>query len=206
MTTTIVGIAGGTGSGKSSLALDLARIVGSDRVQVLSLDSYYRSQAQLTPAERAGVNYDHPDALDVSLLIEHLATLQSGLPTEIPTYDFATHERAVKTERAAPREFVVVEGILTLYFSDLRGRFGYSVFVDTPDALRFERRLLRDVRERGRTEASVLAQWTDSVQPMHQKFCLPTQQYASEVFDGSSWGDENVAQLWGRIVTQARHS
>jgi uridine kinase len=206
MTTTIVGIAGGTGSGKSSLALDLARIVGSDRVQVLSLDSYYRSQAQLTQAERAGVNYDHPDALDISLLIEHLTILQSGLSAEIPTYDFAKHERAVKTERVAPREFVVIEGILTLYFSELRGRFGYSVFVDTPDALRFERRLRRDVRERGRTEASVLAQWTDSVQPMHEKFCLPTQQYASEVFDGSSWGDENVSQLWGRIVKQSRHT
>lgn len=206
MTTRIVGIAGGTGSGKSSLAGDLARVVGSDRVQVISLDSYYRSQEQLPPADRALVNYDHPDALDVSLLINHLTILQSGLAAEIPIYDFATHMRAVKTEHVPPREIVIVEGILTLYFSELRARLGYSVFVDTPDALRFERRLRRDIRERGRTEASIVAQWSDSVQPMHEKFCLPTKQYATEVFDGSSWGDGNIAQLWERVVTCFSHS
>jgi uridine kinase len=202
----IVGIAGGTGSGKTCIARDLSHIGGSDRVQALSLDSYYRSQDALTPEARAVVNYDHPDALEVSLLIEHLRLLQSGHSIEMPIYDFATHSRAIQTERIVPRDVVIVEGILTLYYPELRPLFGYSVFVDAPDALRLERRLRRDVRERGRTEESVLTQWSDTVQPMHEKFCMPTKHYATEVFDGSSWCDGDVTNLWGRIVEQTSRS
>jgi uridine kinase len=118
---------------------------------------------------------------------------------ETPTYHFATHSRSMQTRRVLPQDVIIIEGILTLHFPEIRNLLSYSVFVDTPDALRFARRLSRDVRERGRTEESVFTQWNDTVQPMHESFCAPTKQFASELMDGSAWTDPDVIALWHRV-------
>jgi uridine kinase len=199
MTSRIVAVVGGTASGKTTLASDLFRIGGADKVQVIPLDAYYRCNAHLPADERAKVNYDHPDAFEIELLIEHLMLLRSGDAVDTPTYNFATHSRASHTKRLLPQDVIIIEGILTLHFPDIRNILSYSVFVDTPDELRFSRRLSRDVRERGRTEESVITQWNETVQPMHEKFCAPTKQFASELIDGSSWTDDDVITLWQRV-------
>lgn len=199
MTSRIVAVVGGTASGKTTLASDLYRIGGTEKVQVIPLDAYYRCNAHLPLEERAKVNYDHPDAFEIEFLIEQLLLLQRGEAVETPTYHFATHSRSAQTRRILPQDVIIIEGILTLHFPEIRDILSYSVFVDTPDDLRFARRLSRDVRERGRTEESVITQWNDTVQPMHERFCAPTKHFASELIDGSSWADPDVVALWHRV-------
>ena len=195
----IVAVVGGTASGKTTLASDLSRIGGVDKVEVIPLDAYYRCNAHLSPDERAKVNYDHPAAFEIKLLTQHLESLRSGQAIDMPTYDFATHSRSAKTKRVHPRHLTIVEGILTLHFPEMRELFSYSIFVDTPDELRFSRRMTRDVRERGRTKESVVAQWNETVHPMHEEFCAPTQSFASEIMSGVSWNDDDVRALWSRL-------
>jgi uridine kinase len=129
----IIAVVGGTASGKTTLASDLLRIGGGERVEVIPLDAYYRCNAHLSPEDRAKVNYDHPAAFEAELLIQHLESLRAGQGIDMPTYDFATHSRSSKTKQVHPRQVTVVEGILTLCFPELRGLFSYSIFVDTPD-------------------------------------------------------------------------
>jgi len=195
----IVAVAGGTASGKTTLARDLYRIGGAERVQVIPLDSYYRCHEHLPMEERAAINYDHPQVFEIDLLRRHLDTLRSGEPVEVPTYEFATHSRSTTTMRVEPTDVVLVEGILALHYPQLREVYSYSVFVDTADKLRFDRRLKRDIRERGRTEDSVFLQWEQTVHPMHVQFCAPTISLASEIVSGEVWDDEIVRALWERI-------
>jgi len=197
--TKIFGVAGGTASGKTSLASDIKRLAGDERAQVIPLDAYYLSNSHLPKAERDAFNYDHPDSLEVSLLGGHLEALLRGEAVETPTYDFEAHSRAPATVTVTPSEVLLVEGILALHFPDLRKFFSGSVFVDTPDDLRLARRLLRDVRERGRTAESVLSQWSANVQPMHQAFCAPTKALASVVFSGVEWNDDQVRELLSKL-------
>jgi uridine kinase len=197
----IICVAGGTASGKTTLARELYRLGGDERVQVLPLDSYYRDRAHLSPEERATVNYDHPDALEIKLLRFHLDALRNGNPIEAPVYDFATHSRSKEVQKIAPAEVVIIEGILALHFSELRETYSYSVFVDTDDDLRFQRRLKRDVSERGRTEESVHEQWNATVQPMHIQYCAPSRTLASEVMAGETWSTEELTGLWRRILS-----
>ena len=195
----IIGVAGGTASGKTTLARDIYRIGGSDKIQVIALDSYYRCHKHLPMEQRATINYDHPDVFEFDLLRRHLDTLISGEAVEVPTYDFATHSRAQETMRIEPTDVVIVEGILALHYPQLRQVYSYSVFVDASDDLRFDRRLKRDVRERGRTEESVYLQWNQTVHPMHVQFCAPTLDLASERVSGEVWDDSVIENLWASI-------
>jgi uridine kinase len=197
----IISVAGGTASGKTTLARDLQRIGGQERVQVIPLDAYYRDWPGAPLEKRALNNYDHPDAFEVELLREHLRSLVGGAAVEIPVYDFALHARSsAETQTVSATDVVIVEGILAMHFPVLREVYSYSIFVDAPDHLRFERRLSRDVRERGRTEESVVAQWNETVHPMHVQFCAPTLSLASEVVSGERWDDATIERLWVRIV------
>ena len=200
----IIGVAGGTASGKTTLARDLHRIGGAEKIQVIALDSYYRCHKHLPMEQRAAINYDHPDVFECDLLRRHLDILISGEAVEVPTYDFATHSRAHETMRIEPTEVVIVEGILALHYSQLRHVYSYSVFVDASDDLRFDRRLTRDIRERGRTEESVYFQWNQTVHPMHVQFCAPTLDLASERVSGEVWDDSVIENLWASIRSALR--
>jgi uridine kinase len=199
----IISVAGGTASGKTTLAHDLFRIGGAQRVQVIPLDSYYHDQSNLSSEERAIGNYDHPDAFETKLLRHHLDALRNGHAVDAPIYNFALHCRDTeRSQRVEPVDVVVVEGILALHYPELREVYSYSVFVDTDDHLRFQRRLTRDVTERGRTEESVHAQWTSTVHPMHVRYCAPTRDLAAEVMTGERWDESEIEALWKRIVAE----
>jgi uridine kinase len=200
----IISVAGGTASGKTTLAHDLFRLGGTERVQVIPLDSYYRDQVNISLEERALRNYDHPDAFDSTLLRNHLDELLNGNGVDAPIYNFALHCRdGRQVQRVEPVDVVIVEGILALHYQELREVYSYSVFVDTDDDLRFQRRLKRDVSERGRTEESVNTQWNATVHPMHLQYCAPTRALAAEVMTGERWDEGAIAQLWKRIVSAA---
>lgn len=178
----VVGIGGGSGSGKSTLAHALvARIPGAS---IVELDWYYRDLAHLSPRERAGWNFDHPDALDWELLREQLGKLTAGEPIAPPLYDFTTHTRLAACRAVAPAKLVVLEGILALHERALREAMDLSIFVAAAEPVRLARRLKRDVCERGRTPQSVRDQFAATVRPMHEAFVAPTEAHADLVADG----------------------
>ncbi len=174
----IIGIAGGSGSGKTTIAESVCEMVGRDVAVLIQYDAYYRDQAHLTFEERARINYDHPDSLETELLIEHLRTLQAGGEIHRPVYDFSTHTRTERTVRIAPDRVLLVEGILVLAEPDLRNLFDLRIYIDTDADLRLVRRLQRDIIERGRTVDSVLQQYETTVRPMHLQFVDPSKRYA----------------------------
>ena len=186
---------GGSGAGKTTLVWSLADRLGAE-VSVLWFDEYYHDLVHLTPDERALVNYDHPDSLDVDLLVSHLDGLLAGRPAEVPVYDFTTHTRTGTTRRVDPRPVIVVDGILVLAFPVIRERLDVSVFVEAPAEVRLARRLDRDVRERGRTPESVRTQFAATVAPMHDAFVSPCRDLADLTLDGQG---DLVANL-GLIV------
>src|SRR5512136_80203 len=160
-----IGVAGGTGSGKTTVALKILERVGFDRIAYVSHDAYYRDASALPPNERARLNYDHPDSLDNDLLIRHLQQLQAGQPVEIPVYDFKTHSRTAETRHIDPQPVILVEGILIFADRRLRDLMDVKIFVDADADLRLIRRLERDIGERGRSVESVLAQYQRTVRP-----------------------------------------
>jgi len=176
-----VALAGGSGAGKSALAAVLADALGPERVLRIAQDSYYRDLAGLPFDELAARNFDHPEALETELLVAHLRALRGGQAVEVPMYDFARHRRSETTWRAEPRALVVVDGILALADAELRACFDLRVFVDAPEGLRLERRLARDVAERGRSPDSVRAQFEATVRPMHDAFVEPSRAHADWV-------------------------
>ncbi len=178
----LVGICGGSGSGKTTIARLVAAELGAAR---LAFDTYYRDQSHRPPAERALVNYDHPDSLDVELFTSHLDDLSAGRPVDVPIYDFATHSRTDRTEQIQPGDVVIIEGILLLAFPEVADRLALTVYRDCPENVRFARRLMRDVNERGRTESSVYYQFESTVKPMHDRFVEPCRNDADivTVFD-----------------------
>jgi uridine kinase len=182
----LIGIAGETASGKSTFCARLLDRTPPGQVKVVSLDSYYRSQEHLPVAERGQVNFDHPDALDYELLIDHVDKLCQGQDVQIPVYDFHSHVRLADTIELTWTPVIVVEGILALYWEELRRSYDYRIYVDAPENLRLKRRIARDTADRGRTRQSVIDQWKSSVQTMSAEFCVPTRQYADLIVDGEA--------------------
>lgn len=174
----VIGLAGGTGSGKTTVADALVEAAGAGRVAVLPQDAYYRAQPTLDLATRAATNYDEPGAFDTTLLIAQIDALRAGTAIERPVYDFVIHDRSGATVGVNPTPVLVVEGILVLVDRELRRRFDLKVFVDAPADERFIRRLQRDVRERGRSADSVIDQYRQTVKPMHDRYCEPSKRYA----------------------------
>lgn len=174
----VVGISGGTGSGKTTLSELILEKIGREKIAYLPHDAYYRDQKHLPLEERAKVNYDHPDSLETELLIEHIEQLKEGHEIEMPQYDFTVHSRKQKTLTIKPKRVVLVEGILIFVEKALRNLFDMKIYVDTDADIRFIRRLTRDVTERGRTVQSVINQYLDTVRPMHLEFVENSKRYA----------------------------
>jgi uridine kinase len=198
----VIGIGGGTGAGKTTLARQIARQWTGRGVTILDLDSYYHDREHLSPAERALVNYDEPDAIDFELLREHLKTLIQGESIAKPKYCFATHSREAARETTPAARILIVEGLLTLWDAPLRGLMTLKIYVDADADLRFIRRLERDTRERGRTAESVAQQYLTTVRPMHLAYIEPTRAHADLIMNGAGWEGENWAQLEARMTTQ----
>lgn len=195
MAVALIGIAGGTGTGKSTIVRALlARVDGC----VLGVDSYYRDLGHLTPAERVGQNYDEPAAIEFTLLVEHLRQLAQGSPVPKPVYSFDTHTR-VGVETVAPAPFVVVEGLFALWWSELRALLDHKVYIDAPPDLRLARRIQRDVIERGRTVDAVLGQYLATVRPMHERYVEPTRAYADLVVTNTATLEESLAPVLDAI-------
>ncbi len=174
----VIGIAGGSGSGKTTVAQTILQRVGPERISFLQHDAYYKDLSGLPPARRAEVNFDHPDSLETGLLIQHIEQLKAGHAVQVPIYDFATHSRTERTFTVKPRGVILVEGILIFAEPELRDRFDIKIFVDTDADIRFIRRLQRDISERGRTTESVVRQYLSTVRPMHLEFVEPSKRYA----------------------------
>jgi uridine kinase len=195
----VVGVAGGSGSGKSTVVARIVDALGVGQVAVVAQDHYYRDRADLTPAARRRINYDHPQAIDEPLFVAHVRALASGQAIDRPTYNFVRHLRMPRTVRLEPRPCVVVEGILVLEAATLRELLDLKIFVDTDADVRFIRRLLRDMEERGRTLADVVAQYLESVRPMHLQFVEPSKRYADLILPEGGLNQVAIEVILARI-------
>lgn len=194
----IIGVVGGSGSGKTTVARAIQDSLGLDAAFV-DMDAYYRDQSHMAFEERVLVNYDHPDAFDLDLMVGQLAALGRGEAIEKPTYDFARHTRAERRERIEPRAAIVVDGILLLVEPRLRALFDIKVFVDVDDDVRFIRRLQRDVQERGRSVEDVIRQYLRTVRPMHLEFVEPSKRYADIIIPEGGHNRVGVEMLLARV-------
>ena len=186
-----IGIAGGTGSGKSTVARKLAGALPAGRCAVIDHDAYYRDQGHLPATARAEINYDHPASLESSLLAEHLLALRGGQGVDVPIYDFVTHTRRIETRRVEPAALVIVEGILVFVEAAVRTLLDIKIFVDTDADIRLMRRIRRDLEQRGRSFASVRDQYYATVRPMHLEFVEPSKRWADLIVPEG--GDNRVA-------------
>ncbi len=191
----VIGIAGGSGSGKTTVVRRLMASLGDDKVSVLEHDRYYRDRSDLRLEERAALNYDHPDSLETHLLVEHVKALRDGQVVQAPQYDFARHNRLEARQPVEPRAAIIVEGILIFADADLRALMDVKVFVDADDDTRFIRRLQRDITERGRTVPSVIDQYLGSVKPMHLEFVEPSKRYADIIVPQGGHNDVAIEML-----------
>ena len=194
----VIGIAGGTGSGKTTLMDNIVTAFG-DVVTVLSHDNYYRRLDHLPMEERVKVNYDEPAALETELMVEHLRALRAGFSVDCPVYDFAQHNRSRETIRLVPKKVIIVEGILIFENADLRDLMDIRIFVDTDADVRLCRRIKRDVRERGRTIESVIEQYQTTVKPMHEKYVEPSKRFAHVVVPEGGKNTVALDMIMGRI-------
>jgi len=188
----VIGIAGGSGSGKTTVAQEILNRVGPARISFLQHDAYYKDLSGLPPAQRAAVNFDHPNSLETELLIEHIQSLKKNQPVRVYVYDFAHHKRTEKSFQVLPRGVILVEGILIFAEADLRELFDVKIFVDTDDDVRLIRRMQRDIAERGRTAETVIKQYMATVRPMHLEFVEPSKRYADVIIPE---GGHNTAAL-----------
>jgi len=177
----VIGICGGTGSGKTTITNRIIEALSLESVQVLQQDHYYKDLPQMPVDERAKQNFDHPESIDTKLFVEHVRGLREGKPIERPVYDFTKHARKTETMRLEPRPALIVEGILIFECKALRELMDVKIFVDTDADIRFIRRLGRDIRERGRTAESVIQQYMSTVRPMHMEFVEPSKRYADVI-------------------------
>lgn len=187
----VIGIAGGTGSGKTTITGKVADRLGAD-VTVVTHDNYYRAHHELTYEERVLLNYDHPDAYETELLVEHLAALRRGETVPVPVYDYAAYDRSDAVTMVSPSRVIIVEGIVIFSEPDLRELMDVKVYVDADADVRILRRIMRDVRERGRTLESVVTQYLATVKPMHEAFVEPSKRYADIIIPE---GGQNLVAL-----------
>jgi uridine kinase len=195
----LIGVAGGSGSGKTTVSHAILDRVGRDRIAYLQHDSYYRDRGSLPLAERARINYDHPDSLETDLLVEQLKQLRGCRAIDVPMYDFAQHVRKVETRGIEPHPIILVEGILIFVDRTLREMFDIKIFVDTDSDIRFIRRLQRDIAERGRTMDSVVNQYTETVRPMHLEFVEPSKRYADLIIPEGGFNQIAIDMVVARI-------
>jgi uridine kinase len=195
----IIGISGGTGSGKTTVANRILETVEAGEVVFIQQDSYYRNLEELPRDYRELANFDHPDALDNNLLVEHVRRLKAGEPIELPSYDFKTHQRLQETRYVEPKPIVIVEGILIFADPRLLEQLDIKVFVDTPDDIRFIRRLRRDLAERARTVESVIDQYLATVRPMHMQFVEPSKRYADVIIPEGGHNLVSIDLISGKI-------
>ena len=177
----VIGVAGGSGSGKSTVTREVLASIGPEMAAVVMQDDYYLDQSHLSPEERRKTNYDHPDAFDWPLMVQHVQALRRGEAIEMPTYDFAQDNRASDTITVKPAPVIVIEGLFALYDADLRKMMSLKIFVDTAPDVRFIRRLQRDIAERGRSTENVIQQYLETVRPMHKQFIEPTKRRADVI-------------------------
>jgi uridine kinase len=195
----VIGIAGGSGSGKTTVAQTILQRVGPARISFLQHDAYYKDLSGLPPGLRAEVNFDHPDSLENELLMWHIQQLKAGHAVEVPIYDFSTHSRTNRTFTVEPRSVVLVEGILIFSEMPLRELLDVKIFVDTDSDLRFIRRLQRDITERGRTTESVIKQYLNTVRPMHLDFVEPSKRYADVIIPEGGFNTAALDMVVARI-------
>ena len=196
----LYGICGGSGAGKTTLAVQVIQRLGSDRVSALAFDTYYRDLSHLSMEERMRVNYDHPDSLDNELFAEHLAELRAGRSVDVPEYDFSTHTRTGATIRVEARDVVVVEGILLFCFPGIHELLDHAIFIDVPEDIRLERRIRRDVAQRGRDADDVRRQFVEFVAPMHDRHVQPFRDRADRVVTV----DEDLTAVAEEVVGRLR--
>jgi uridine kinase len=195
----VIGIAGGTGSGKTTVAHAILERVGAARIAFLPHDAYYRDLSDLPVVRRAEINFDHPDSLESELLVEHVQQLKAGKPIEMPVYNFKTHSRTFQTITISPQSVILVEGILIFYERKLRDLFDVKIFVDTDADIRFIRRLQRDISERGRTTATVISQYLQTVRPMHMEFVEPSKRYADVIIPEGGFNTVALDMVVARV-------
>lgn len=197
----VIGVAGGTGSGKTTVANVILKRVGRDHISYLPHDAYYRELGDLPPDQKAAVNFDHPNSLETELMIEHILELKAGRAIELPVYDFSTHSRTGKSIRVEPHRVIIVEGILIFAEPGLRELFDVKLFVDTDPDIRFIRRLTRDITERGRTTENVIHQYMTTVRPMHLEFVEPSKRYANVIIPEGGLNEVAMDMVIARIET-----
>lgn len=200
----IIGICGGTGSGKTTIARKILDTVGETNVNLIEQDSYYRNLADMPLDERRQANFDHPDAVDSDLLINHLKRLRDGYPVEVPVYDFKTHTRLPESQKLEPRIVTIVEGILLFSEPRLLEFLALKVFVDTPDDIRLVRRIRRDMDERGRTLPQTLEQYEKTIRPMHYEFVEPSKRQADIIIPEGTQIGVTIELLCGLIREKLR--
>jgi uridine kinase len=197
----VIGIAGGSGSGKTTVAQTILQRVGPDRISFLQHDAYYKDLSGLPPVQRIEVNFDHPNSLETDLLTKHIMQLKTGQAVEVPIYDFSTHSRTERTYTVQPRGVILVEGILIFTEAALREIFNVKIFVDTDPDLRFIRRLERDISERGRTLEMTVKQYLSTVRPMHLEFVEPSKRYADVIIPEGGFNAAALDMVVARIET-----
>lgn len=201
----LIGVAGGTGSGKTSFARKLLARLGPERCLLIAQDAYYKDGSTLAPEARAAVNYDHPDAFDTSLLVQDLRDLKAGRPVPHLTYDHATYARQVRPDPLTPRPVLLLEGILILAEDALRRVMDIKLFIDTDADVRILRRLERDIKDRGRTFESVSRQYLDSVRPMHLEFVEPSKRYADLIIPEGAENEVALEAVLARANAMLKH-
>ncbi len=195
----VIGIAGGSGSGKTTVANVILSRVGSDRIAYLPHDAYYRDLSHLPPMLRMQINFDHPDSLETELMIQHIRQLKDWQPVDLPVYDFTHHARTEATIHIEAQRVIIVEGILILVEPELRKLLDVKIFVDTDPDVRLIRRLQRDITERGRTTESVIRQYLETVRPMHLEFVEPSKRYADVIIPEGGFNTVAMDMVIARI-------
>jgi uridine kinase len=200
----VIGIAGGSGSGKTTVSQAILQRAGAEHVAYIQHDSYYKDLRALPPAQRATVNFDHPNSLETDLMVEHVRRLRNSQSVEIPTYDFTDHTRRKETQPLDPRPIILVEGILLYTDPRMRELCDLKLFVDTDADIRFIRRLQRDIQERGRTTKSVVQQYQATVRPMHLEFVEPSKRYADLIIPEGGYNEVAMDVFMARIEAKLR--